>query len=297
MNFTSRLRKKIPLILDGAMGTELCRRGISIELPLWSAGVLLENPEIVKKIHMDYIKAGADIITTNTFRTNSRTFLKAGFTKKDAFSATKMSASIARSAINTLNPDRKIWIAGSISPLEDCYQPELSPDYETALIEHRENAMWLAEAGVDFILIETMNTLHEALAASRTSLETKLPVITSFILDTNGNIFDGSDLFIAYTELKNLGIQGFSINCTHHSIISQVIDNYLTKITLPVAAYANSGIYDKEFGWKDDPDFTPDSYANIAHAWISKGVKIVGGCCGTTPEHIKKISAKIKSPE
>lgn len=297
MNFTSRLRKKLPLILDGAMGTELCRRGISIELPLWSAGVLLENPEIVKQIHMDYIKAGTDIITTNTFRTNSRTFLKAGLTKKDAFSATKMAASIAESAINTLNPDRKIWIAGSISPLEDCYQPELSPDYKTALIEHRENAMWLAEAGVDFILIETMNTLHEALAASRTSLETKLPVITSFILDTNGNIFDGSDLFIAYTELKNLGIQGFSINCTHHSIISQVIYNYLTKITLPVAAYANAGIYDKEFGWKDDSDFTPDSYANIAHAWISKGVKIVGGCCGTTPEHIKKISAKIKSPE
>lgn len=253
MNFTSRLRKKLPLILDGAMGTELCRRGISIELPLWSAGVLLENPEIVKQIHMDYIKAGTDIITTNTFRTNSRTFLKAGLTKKDAFSATKMAASIARSAINTLNPVRKIWIAGSISPLEDCYQPELSPDYETALIEHRENAMWLAEAGVDFILIETMNTFREAIAASKVSLETKLPVITSFILDTNGNIFDGSDLFTSYIELTNLGIQGFSINCTHHSIISQVIYNYLTKITLPVAVYANSGIYDKEFGWKDDP--------------------------------------------
>jgi len=296
MNFSSRLRKNSPLILDGAMGTELGRRGISIELPLWSAGALLENPEIVKQIHMDYIRAGADVITTDTFRTNSRTFLKAELSKKDAFSATKKAVSIAKSAMEYVKPDKKIWIAGSISPLEDCYQPELSPDYDTALIEHRENAMWLAEAGVDFILIETMNTLHEALAASRASLETKLPVITSFILDTNGNIFDGSDLFAAYSELKNLGIQGFSINCTQHATISRVINKYHHKVTLPIAAYANASIYDKESGWKDDPDFTPVSYADIVSSWISKGVKIVGGCCGTTPEHIKKISSKTKSP-
>ncbi len=296
MNFTLRLREKSPLILDGAMGTELDRRGISIKLPLWSAGALLKNPEIVKQIHIDYIRAGTDIITTDTFRTNSRTFLKAGLSKKDAFSATIKAVSIAKSAVESVKPDRKIWIAGSISPLEDCYQPKLSPDYDTALIEHRENAMWLAEAGVDFILIETMNTLHEALAASKASIETKLPVITSFILNNNLNIFNGTELFIAYSELNNLGIQGFSINCTQHSIISQAIDKYHHKITLPIAAYANAGIYDKEFGWKDDPAFTPGSYADIVSSWISKGVKIVGGCCGTTPEHIKKISSKTKSP-
>jgi homocysteine S-methyltransferase len=284
-----------PLILDGATGTELGRRGVSIKLPLWSASAIRDNPEILQNIHKDYINAGADIITANTFRTDTRTFTKAGLTRNDARLYTQKAVSITGSAIKSAQVKRKIWIAGSISPLEDCYYPEYSPDYKTAFKEHYEKAFWLMEAGVDFILIETMNTFHEALAATKASLETKLPVVTSFILDNNGNIFNGDDLLTAYYQLEDLGISGFSINCTHHSVITEVLKKHINNFTLPIIVYANAGIYVKTIGWQSDFLFTPESYAKITENWISMGVKIVGGCCGTTPKHIKKIYDTIKA--
>lgn len=283
-----------PLILDGATGTELGRRGVSIKLPLWSASAIQDNPKILQKIHEDYINAGADILTANTFRTNTRTFIKAGLTRNDAQIYTQKAVSIAKSAIKSTQTKRKIYIAGSISPLEDCYHPELSPDYKTAFKEHYEKAFWLMEAEVDFILIETMNTPQEALAATKASLETKLPVVTSFILDNDGNIFNGDDLLSAYYQLEELGVSGFSINCTHHAVITEALKKHINNFKLPIITYANAGIYSKTLGWKNDPLFTPASYAKIAENWISMGVKIVGGCCGTTPEHIKKIYNAIK---
>lgn len=293
MSFTTRLLEKTPLILDGAMGTELSRRGVSIQLPLWSANTLLENPEVVKQVHIDYINAGVDIITTNTFRTDSRTFQKAGLTKMGAYSSTQLAIEIAKSAIDIVSTGRRIWIAGSMSPLEDCYHPELSPDYKTAFEEHKEKALWLSEAGVDFILVETMNTFQEALAATKAALNTGLPVITSFICNSEGNIFNGDDMFKAYLKLKTLKINGFSINCTHHSIISTFLEQYLHRIEIPVAVYANAGFYNKDSGWKDDINFSPENYAQITQNWVAMGVKIAGGCCGTSPEYIHEIAEKL----
>ena len=290
MNFTEALYHSSPLILDGAMGTELHKRGVSIELPLWSARAIIENPEIIEKIHIDYLNAGADIITTNTFRTDTRTFRKANLSENDARSATKQAIDIAKNAIKSSNSDKDIWIAGSMSTLEDCYHPELSPDYEIALAEHREKASWLAESGANFILIETMNTFNEALAAVNAALETGLPVIVSFILNNECEIFNGDNLYDAYCKLQGLGIDGFSINCSHHSLITEFLFNYTGKIDLPIVVYANAGFYTKEHSWQDDPDFTPEFYADKAYRWINMGAKIVGGCCGTSIDHINAIS-------
>lgn len=277
------------------MGTELQRRGVDITLPLWSAKALVDHPEIVLKIHCDYIEAGADIITTNTFRTDSRTFQKAGLTRENARQATIKAVNLAHEAIRIAATNRKIWIAGSMAPLEDCYHPELAPDYQTAFAEHSLKAAWLAQAGADFILIETMNTYTEALAATRAALATGLPVATSFILRDKDHILNGEAIFPAYLTLNKEGITIFSINCTHHSIITSFLNTYARLIHLPLMVYVNTGIFDSQNGWEEDSRFTPSSYRQIAQSWLNQGVKIIGGCCGTDPSYIRLL-VPTKSP-
>jgi len=296
MTFIDQLQSSEILILDGPMGTELHRRGINISLPLWSASAIWECPEIIREIHEDYIYAGADIITTNTFQTDARTFRKAGLSEEDARNATFKAVELARKAISRASPDRKIRIAGSLSPLEDCYNPELSPGFKTAYREHKLKTSWLLQAGVDFILIETMNTFDEALAAIRAALETGLPTAASFILKDKDHILNGDKIITAYKQLKLEGIKIFSINCTHHSVVTEFLNTHADKIDLPIMVYVNAGFFDFHKGWQEDPVFTPEQYTSIARTWIDQGVRIIGGCCGTGPEFISHL-AKIKSPE
>jgi|TARA_B100000315_G_scaffold188911_1_gene178712 homocysteine S-methyltransferase len=125
------------LLLDGAMGTELLHRGVNVSLPLWSASAVEEAPEIVEQIHRDYMKAGADIITTNTFRTTTRTFLKIGASPDEARARAKTSTNEAvRLAKKAASGN--VMVAGSIAPLEDCYAPELFPGVVTAIKEFEE---------------------------------------------------------------------------------------------------------------------------------------------------------------
>ena len=294
MNFSERLHDKKPLILDGAMGTELARRGFPIQLPLWSAQSVLEHPDAVLKIHEDYLVAGADILTTCTFRTDAQTFQKAGKSSIEAEQATICAVDLAKQSIQNAHPGRKIWIAGSVSSLEDCYRSDLAPDQVTAFREHREKTGWLCEAGVDFILIETMNTYEEALAATKAALATQLPVIVSFILNNDGQIWNGDPLISAASELLHLGTAGVSINCTHHRIITHAIESLNRYGITPVCAYANAGIFNSHTGWKANPTFTPEFYAETAFGWFQKGVRIVGGCCGVGPDTISAIEKKVQ---
>ena len=292
MNFSEYLLTKKRIVLDGPMGTELNQRGINTSLPLWSATAILESPELITAIHTDYINAGADIITSNTFRTDTRTFQKAGLTGNDAKQASYQAVDLAKKAVNNLSPNNRIWIAGSMSPLEDCYRPDLSPNFDSALIEHREKAGWLADAGVDFILIETMNNFQEAKTAAQAALETGLPVAVSFILIDSDHILNGDNIINAYNRMQKTGIQLFSINCCHHQIISDFISKHINKIHLPLMVYPNAGRIDLLTGWKNDPEFTPQHYSDIVTNWFEQGVQIIGGCCGTGPDFIRLIQQK-----
>lgn len=295
MNFLEYIASGHKLVLDGPMGTELHYRGVNTELPLWSAAAIQTHPQTICEIHTDYIKAGADIITTNTFRTDSRTFRKAGLSAADAREATLQAVALARGAIDRASPNKKVWLAGSMSPLEDCYRPDLTPPYDIALAEHREKADWLADAGVDFILIETMNSITEAEAAARAALKTGLPVAVSFILGDKDYLFNGEQISSALSRISHFGIQILSINCCHHRIITDFLRDYFDKIPLPLMVYPNAGYYDPRQGWQTDPDFTPQRFSNIANFWFDKGIQIIGGCCETGPAYIRAISKK-RSP-
>jgi len=293
MNLLHEILSGKRLVLDGPLGTELDRRGVDISLPLWSARAIRENPEIIEAIHRDYIDSGADIITTNTFRTNPRTFQKAGLTIDAARTATFSAVEIARKALKSSHINKNIWIAGSMSPLEDCYPPGLSPDSRTALAEHRLMADWLAEAGVDFILIETMNNIQEASTALQAAKNTGLPAAVSFILKDIDHLLNGEKIVDAYKLIFDLGVDIFSINCTHHSVITDFLNKYRNLISIPLMVYPNAGILDSKMEWHSDSAFTPERFTEIAADWYRRGVRIIGGCCGTGPEFIGSIYKKI----
>ena len=145
-SFLSRVRAGPPLLLDGATGTELERRGVACDLPLWSARALTQAPDVLEAIHRDYVAAGVDALTANTFRTHARSLAAAGMEDR-ARQWTELAVQSARNA--AVGSDREIFVLGSAAPLEDCYRPDLAPDADTCEREHAEMIGALVEAGVD----------------------------------------------------------------------------------------------------------------------------------------------------
>ncbi len=285
-----RLGEKPVLILDGAMGTELFRRGIDTRLPIWSAQVLIENPELVRDIHSDYIRVGAEIITTNTFRTTTRALGKKGLSNR-AKELTLLAVSLAKQARDQ-SADKTVWIAGSVAPLEDCYEPELMPDSETAFREHSELTGWLVEAGVDLILIETMNTTQETIAAARAAHGHQLPMFVSWTCRSDGKILSGENIDEAITQLAPYDPAAFLVNCTPSKDVPSALRKMRNATNKPIGAYANVGKAEPIFGWEFTRELDASSYADEAESWIKEGANIVGGCCGTTPEHIAELKRR-----
>ena len=153
------------------MGTELMARGLNLPLPLWSAESNLTDPDVVQSVHHDYVNAGADIIGTNTFRTTTWSYRKAGFSPKRAAERAKSSLMKAVEMARSANP--KI-VAGSITSIEDCYEPEFFPGRGAAEDTYGENVDWFKEAGVDLILFETMGHLDEIDVAIQSVNENKI---------------------------------------------------------------------------------------------------------------------------
>ena len=148
----ARLVAGPPLLLDGALGTELERRGAPSALPLWSTHALLHRPALVQAIHREYVAAGAAVLTANTFRTQRRTLARAGLTEAAA-ALTARAVALARAAAAGADPAADaVLVAGSAPPLEDCYRPDLVPDDAALAREHAEHARNLAAAGADLVL-------------------------------------------------------------------------------------------------------------------------------------------------
>ena len=289
-SITERLNRREFLLLDGALGTELERRGIATRLPLWSAEALLEQPELVREIHEQYIRAGAEVITTATFRTSRRTLDKVGMGDR-ARELTRLAVRLAVEARENA-AERPVWIAGSVAPLEECYDPSLVPPPDIAFEEHRELARWLAEAGVDLLLLETMNTVSEARAALEAGRPTGLPVWVSVICGADGRLLGGDTVAEAVAELEPLeplGPAALLINCTPAPWIEEPLRQMIERATVPVGVYANMGVPQPNGSFRHF--LSPREYAGRAAEWVGVGARIVGGCCGTTPEHIRALAA------
>lgn len=283
-------------VLDGAMGTELTRRGINTALPLWSASALDDAPEVVTQIHADYIAAGAQVITSNTFRTNTRALAKAGMAHR-ARELTLRAVELARAAIAQTRPRNgaAIRLAGSLAPVEDCYTPALVPEAEALYAEHTELARNLNDAGVDLFLVETMNTSREAFAAASAAARFGKPLWVSFTLAPDNHLLSGESLADALRALAPLRPEAVLVNCIPVAQIASAL-RVLTDArdaaglqTARTGAYGNVGHVDDTVGWTLTHAVSPADYARHARAWRALGASIIGGCCGTGPEHVERL--------
>ncbi|MBK6911854.1 MAG: homocysteine S-methyltransferase family protein [bacterium] len=302
-----------PILLDGALGTELECRGLDLPLPLWTAQAVEEHPDLVRAIHQSYIRAGAHVITAATFRTTRWTLSKVN-RADEAEHLTKQAVELARSAVPNLgrasgaagpggvNSQARstqlsedapaamgpapALVAGSLAPLEDCFHPELAPGDLVLQAEHRHNAQSLANAGVDIILVETHNSLREARIATHFARATGIPVWTSFILKSPTELLNGDSLEEAARTVVKFGAGAVLINCTPLHIAAQAVMN----MSMHVPQGILLGVYPNAH----DETLSPAEFAEWAIK-VSAIADILGGCCGIGPEHLAALKSRLLS--
>jgi S-methylmethionine-dependent homocysteine/selenocysteine methylase len=284
------------LLLDAAVGTELSRRGADTRPPLWSARALRGDRSLLRKIHAGDASAGADLLTAATFRTHVRNLVASGVAASEAPGEADLLArtavvlareGAALGAIRSGRPPGSVRVAASLSPLEDCYRPDLCPPDAELEREQGEQARRLAAAGVDLIVVETMNSLREASAAVRAAAATGLPVVVSFVTDGAGRLLSGDRLEESVRAAAAAGpLLAVGVNC----IPARLVEEELRRIArvlpgVPLAAWGNTGrALDEAAGTYEEP-ISPDAYAGLAGGWVASGARIVGGCCGTNSSH------------
>jgi homocysteine S-methyltransferase len=295
------LEEGSPVLLDGALGSELVRRGVR-----WRGHGLRTDPDAVAALHDEYSAAGADVIRTNTFQLNDRIYrnvfrdldhmrrIGAPGLEARARDLTRKAVELARSA--SRSAERSPAVAGVIGTLEHPFRPDLAPDPEAARAEHATVAGWLAEAGVDLLILESMNTVAEARAAAEAAMGTGLPVWAGFVVGPEGAVLGGEPLSEAAKAMAQVGVEAVLANCTPPEVIEAAVATLRDAVDLPVGAYAHVGRFDPpswkfEFHprWTDAEEWPPDRYAETASRWIETGARIVGGCCGTGPGHIRAL--------
>jgi S-methylmethionine-dependent homocysteine/selenocysteine methylase len=291
--FVELLAAGSTVVLDGAGGTELERRGYVDRRRLWSAGAIDEAPELVVRIHRDYIDAGAQVITTQTFTCCRRRFRKSDAEALFEPLTGRAVALAIRARQEAGRPD--VLIAGSLSPLEHCYHPELAPRGDDGYAEHLESVQLLAEAGVDLLVIETMNTIDEARAALRAAKTSGLDVVLGFCCGRNGKLLSGESVHEAAQMLDPLAPAAYAINCTPVPLTTRALADLAAATATPFGAYANVGewsdaTWSRVFGAEFIFDIDPDAYLQHAMSWRELGAVFVGGCCGTRPEHVRRLA-------
>jgi homocysteine S-methyltransferase len=288
-DFLTRLAHPRPILLDGPTGTELQRQGVELKTPLWSAAAIEGAPDVLAAIHRDYVEAGAEIVTANTFRTHAVNLAAAGMSHRAA-ELTARAVDIARDAA-----DGRALIAGSIAPVADCYSPDATPEDDALIEAHQAHAANLHRAGVDLLLVETQVTIREAVIAARAAVATGLPTLVSFVVGSDGRLLSGESLTDAASAVLPLGVQGVLVNCLP---IERVPDCLTQLRSVPddvaIGVYANAGWMRRDGTWEPSRGADPVAYGQAAEGWLKAGAHIIGSCCGTSVEHIRELRKRLK---
>ena len=249
---------------------------------------------MVRQIHADYVHAGVGAITANTFRTQRRALAAVGLAERAA-ELTGVAVRLARMAsrapgLSAGQPDTDLpcLVLGSAPPLEDCYRPDRVPEATVLEREHREHACNLDEAGVDAVLVETMNTRREAVVATRAVVARALPALTSFVCWNGARLLSGEPLADAAAAARDAGASALLVNCLPASNVGACLE-VLAEAGLPFGAYANLGSPEEGAAFTRSDDCSPEVFAAHALGWLRAGAHILGGCCGTTPEHLRAV--------
>ena len=286
-NFFSQFNQRV-LVCDGATGTNLLQRGLPPGIPAeqW----LIDKPQEIKKLHQDFIEAGADIILTCSFGASPLRLKQHGLDKiAEKINHTAVQTAKSVTLKNTL-------VAGSIGPLGEMLTPYGTLNESDAIFNYSSQAKWLSDAGVDMLVIETQFDIHEAKIAVESALSvTDKPIICSFSYDRGTRTMMGVSPKIMATEFNESGIAAVGINC------GKSLDENLTTLlelrkstNLPIWFKPNAGLPQTDKQGLPYYDLTPEQMGESSAKWVQAGANIVGGCCGTSPEHLRNITAKLK---
>ena len=311
MNPVASILDRYPvLVIDGALATELERRGCDLKDDLWSAKILLEQPEIIKQVHFDYFKAGADCAITASYQATIEGFAKRGLSERESIALIQTSVRLAMAARDEFWTEAsnragrpRPFVAASVGPygafLAD--GSEYRGNYgltERELMDfHRPRLRALVEAGADLLACETIPCLVEAQAIA--SLLKEFPAISAWVSFTAGDekhVSEGQLLADCAKQLEDHPqIAAVGVNCTSPEYIPSLIREVKRVTQKPILVYPNSGeTYDATNNdWKGDPVI--DSFGEQAKEWYAAGARLIGGCCRTTPEDIRAIAGWVRA--
>jgi 5-methyltetrahydrofolate--homocysteine methyltransferase len=287
MNFLEVLQQRAPLLADGATGTMLQAAGLPVgEAPeRW----VLDNPAAVRKLAAQYADAGSDLVYTCTFGASRVQLRRCGL--EDRFEAINRTAvQLAREAA----AGRAVLLAGSIGPTGEMLEPYGEFSSDEARQSFAEQAALLAAAGVDALVCETFADLSEALLAVEAACATNLPILASMTFDRSGRTMMGVTPEDAVAKLSDAGAVAVGANC---SVGPEVVERVIRAMKaarpkVPLVAKPNAGL-PQFVGGKTLYATTPQAMAEFAMRMNKIGVAILGGCCGSTPEHIRAIRGAI----
>jgi methionine synthase I (cobalamin-dependent)/5,10-methylenetetrahydrofolate reductase len=287
-NFLERL-KNAPILCDGAVGTLLYAKGIFINRCYDELNV--SQPEMIREIHHDYLQAGAEIIETNTFGANSFRLERHSMASR-VREINLAGVKLAREAAKSFD----VWIGGSVGPLGVRIEPLGKTSFAEARAAFREQIAALVEGGVDLILLETfgyLEEIHQALLAVR-DVDPKLPVVAQVTIDEDGNCLDGSTPEVFVPRLTEWGADVIGCNCSVGPVaMLDSMERVRALSSLPLAAQPNAGIPRSVEG-RNIYLCSPEYMASYARKFVAAGVSLVGGCCGTTPEHIREMKSALR---
>jgi S-methylmethionine-dependent homocysteine/selenocysteine methylase len=283
-------------LLDGAMGTELKRRGAAVpdyQSSIWSAMALVRDPDVVRQIHVDYIRAGADVIIANNYAVVPRLLARESMAGR-LEDLTRTACRLAREARDTAGR-LDVLVAGSLPPLDTTYRADLVASETELYKTYLRIARVLADE-VDLAIAETLTTVREGVAASRAAADAGLPIWISWNLRLDRPVLRGGEtLTAAATAVADLPVTGVMVNCVPTGLVRPALEELRAATSRPLGAYANSCT---EAASQEALDacavqpMTPEEYAAASDVWVEAGATLLGGCCDTDPSYIAALAQR-----
>ncbi|HET8823930.1 MAG TPA: bifunctional homocysteine S-methyltransferase/methylenetetrahydrofolate reductase [Terriglobales bacterium] len=288
-NFTERL-KTAPVLCDGATGTLLYSKGIFINRCYDELNV--SQPDLIRGLHHEYLQSGAEVIETNTFGANSFRLERHGLA--DQVKAINVAgARLAKEAAKSFDA----WVAGSVGPLGIRIEPLGKTSFQEARDAFRQQIAALIEGGVDILILETfgyLEELHQAYRAAR-ELDPSIPVIAQVTVDEDATCLDGSTPEVFGPRIQEWGADVIGCNCSVGPVaMLEAMERLRAATTAPISAQPNAGIPRSVEG-RNIYLCSPEYMASYARKFVTAGVKLVGGCCGTTPDHIREMKSALRA--
>src|ERR1700730_9521449 len=288
-DFLARI-KQSPVLCDGAMGTLLYAKGIFINRSYDELNV--SQPELIRGIHHDYLQAGAEIIETNTFGGNSFRLARHSMASQ-VREINLAGARLAREAGKSFD----VLVAGSVGPLGVQIEPLGKTSFEEARTAFREQITALVEGGVDVLMLETfgyLGEIHQAILAAR-DVNPKIPVVAHVTSDEDGNCLDGPTPETFTPRLEEWGVDVIGCNCSVGPVaMLEAVERMRAVTSMPLSAQPNAGMPRSVEG-RNIYLCSPEYMASYARKFVAAGVRIVGGCCGTTPDHTRVMKSALRA--